>query len=497
MIKFTPEQQATVDYILEQIHAGAAGQNVIVSGQGGVGKTEMVCELVCMLLDEGYRVAVTAMTGKATAVLRGKVWKKIREKGMVDRVNKESGKKDQLLIETVQKLTKKTVVLGQTATGETKYSNTWRNPASFDYDVLIIDELSMVPNFVSLWWQKTRCRVIGLGDFCQLPEVVTAETQKELAGFRHDLKIPAQGMVSGYGVKVLKNLAQCQLTKVLRSDNDIANLCNDLRDFSMTRRELVDRMKYWAGKSPDIEYCTSISELETSDDWQIICYTNKTCQKINDQLALGFGYPEEDDKVLLFDNLNPLRMYNGDTIRFGDLLDRVAEYKQKRPIFVVFKWQGKMPNIRSVYAQERASAQSFMAYKEMSKKIAIDRAAMLPDIIMSAPFLGQGMGENYVDDLKDFRKQYTDDTEYVFSVIKQLEEVDKDLADYIVEALPRMPSCYIVNLDYGYAITTHKSQGSEYENVCYILEKFDKPLLYTGLSRAKKKLKIINLTKEA
>lgn len=70
MIVFTPEQQEIVDYILEQVNLGGMGKNVIVSGQGGVGKTEMVTEVVCMLLQMNKRVAVAAMTGKATAVLR-------------------------------------------------------------------------------------------------------------------------------------------------------------------------------------------------------------------------------------------------------------------------------------------------------------------------------------------------------------------------------------------------------------------------------------------
>ena len=48
-------------------------------------------------------------------------------------------------------------------------------------------------------------------------------------------------------------------------------------------------------------------------------------------------------------------------------------------------------------------------------------------------------------------------------------------------------------LDLGYAITTHKSQGSQWDTVILILENralhmLDKNLLYTGATRAQKKL---------
>lgn len=54
----------------------------------------------------------------------------------------------------------------------------------------------------------------------------------------------------------------------------------------------------------------------------------------------------------------------------------------------------------------------------------------------------------------------------------------------------------IANLDHGYAITVHKSQGSEYERVLFITHKsqstmFYRELIYTAVTRAKKHLVIL------
>lgn len=160
MITFTEEQQAIVDYIFEQIRLGSEGKNIIISGQGGVGKTEMICEVICMLLQENKSVAVSAMTGKATAVLRQKVNKKLFEKGMIfyDEKNEIqfTFNKNSLLIETIQKITKESKIVDVNESGETVYSNSWKNPLDFNYDVLIIDELSMIPQYVSFLVAKDK-----------------------------------------------------------------------------------------------------------------------------------------------------------------------------------------------------------------------------------------------------------------------------------------------------------------------------------------------------
>ena len=50
-------------------------------------------------------------------------------------------------------------------------------------------------------------------------------------------------------------------------------------------------------------------------------------------------------------------------------------------------------------------------------------------------------------------------------------------------------------MDLGYAITIHKSQGSEYDHVCIVIPEFNtfvtKKMLYTAVTRAKQKVTVL------
>lgn len=491
-INWTPEQKAVMDFLMEQVD-NPNGKNVVVSGSGGTGKTTIICELICQLLATDHKVAVTAMTGKATAVLRGKVNEAIREKGL--RFNK-----DNLLIETVTKITKKSKVMDVSTDGETKYSSVWRNPNLFNYDVLFVDELSMVPCYVSRWWQMTDCRVFGFGDECQLPEVVTQEIQADLSAFEHDLHLPRQKYTSGYGIKALKQLAQCQLHKVLRSDNEVALLCHDLRDFSQTKGDIVATIKKYADQYEHINYSTEMKDVICDPEWQILAFTNKMCQKLNDQMCIGGDrYPDLRDKILLYDNLNPLRLYNGDTLQFSKLMETINNYNARallrqggRQIRVCMKWRGRMPKPDG-NEFERMFYDQMVTYYREKKEVDALRVSQIPGIVTNSGFAPKLIDE-YMGMFDSVKSKNTDNGVIFNTFMEYLNANDIDMYQKIAEGAIPSPMLYFVKADYGYCVTTHKSQGSEYPKVCYLLEKFDKPLLYTGLSRAKTDLMIINLT---
>lgn len=491
-IQWTPEQQAVIDLLMEQVD-NPNGKNVVVSGSGGTGKTTIICELICRLLASGHKVAVTAMTGKATAVLRGKVNQAVREQDI--RFPKEN-----LLIETVTKITKKSKVLDVSTDGETKYSSTWRDPRTFPYEVLFVDELSMVPHYISRWWQMTDCRVFGFGDECQLPEVVTQEIQKDLSGFEHDLHLPKSKYTSGYGIKALKQLAGAQLHKVLRSDNEVALLCHDLRDFSQTKQQIVNTIKRYASEYEHINYSTDIHDIKQGEDWQILAFTNKMCQKINDDMCIGGDrYPALHDKILLFDNLNPLRLYNGDTVTFAKFLDTIAQYNGRalkrqggRQICVCMKWRGRMPTADGNEFEQRFH-QQVVQYYAQKKQVDNYRLMQVPEIFKSSGFAAKLVDE-YLEFFENLQQEGLPADAVFNNMIDYLQANDIDMYQRVSEQAYPAPMLYFVKADYGYCVTTHKSQGSEYPKVCYLLEKFDKPLLYTGLSRAKTDLMVINLT---
>jgi signal recognition particle GTPase len=130
-------------------------KNLILSGLGGTGKTSTLCDLAVALGAADYKVYLTTVSGKATGVLRNKVTKRIRELGK---------KSLPIKINTLQKITKKSAVLGYSDSGETLYSNSWLDPKDFDGDIVLVDEVSMCGQLYCKWMALTKALIVYIGD---------------------------------------------------------------------------------------------------------------------------------------------------------------------------------------------------------------------------------------------------------------------------------------------------------------------------------------------
>ena len=486
--ELTADQDKIVTYIREQLKSKQ--NNVIISAAAGCGKTTMICWLIADLVQEGYTVAAAAFTGKASGVLREKIHKAFKDKG----IEIPSDKK--LLIDTVSRITKKSKVIGISREGETQYLNEWRSPKTFQYDILVLDEASMLPHEIGVWASMGDFLTVYLGDFCQIREVKTEDNRQDLVRFKHDLKISNTNFVSGYGIRILERQAQCQLTEVLRSTGDITRLCNDLRDFTLSKKEVIRVIKDWAGKSEDIEYSTNYEDIDTEPNTQIIAYTNKMCAAINQELMIGDGYPSLLDKLIIHDNLSPVNIFNGTVILFKDFLHTIQEYNEaaKQKLFVVLKYQNRMPRKDSPSELERNFFQIYTQFKQAFASTARRRMNNLERVLRSS-FLSTTEVEQYLRDIEIIKKDEPDLEKCFIKLIDRLEAIDIDIARFVVDNSEQLPRLHMISCDLGYCITTHRAQASEYSKVCVIIEKWDRPLVYTACSRAKEKLKIIDLTK--
>lgn len=225
------------------------------------------------------------------------------------------------------------------------------------------------------------------------------------------------------------------LKEIMRQEMD-----NEIIEYSMKIRNgeklpLLDgkNLKIINGKD------LSVSMLKWAD--QILCATNKMRKDINNIMRLSYDFPIDEAVV-------------------GDKIICLKNY------WDIYDWKEEEPLINGTigYLTRRI---------EMFSKVLWNRHIYLSNIETTT-------GKEFVD--LHISKEILEGLELPYEPEK-LSKKERDLMD--------------LEFDYGYCITCHKSQGSEYNRIVGIEEKFPydkeehKRFLYTMLTRAKDKAVIV------
>lgn len=365
----------------------------VISGYAGAGKSTLVKFIVQNLpgIDPEEDVVYACYTGKAAQVLL--------KKG-----NKNVTTLHKLLYESIPK----------------PDGTFYRKPKpTIEYQIVIVDEVSMAPkNLMSLLFSHD-VFVIALGDPFQLPPVD---------------KDQDNGLLSKPDVF---------LDEIMRQslDSEIIQLSMKIRN-----QESID---YKTGSDiivmPKSDLNTGV--LQWAD--QILVGTNATRVAINNQMRdlLGRGSkPEEGDKVICLRNYWDNFADNDDPLVNGTIgyIDHVYESFNRLP-----RW-ADTPNIKVLYADFVSDSGADFGSLQMDEKQILT-------------------GERCLD----------------YRTIYRL------MSNWRTQNLVPM------EFTYGYAITGHKAQGSEWDKVLVMEEKFpfDKTeharWLYTCVTRASEKLVLV------
>jgi hypothetical protein len=277
----------------------------LIDGQAGVGKTSTIMYLFRFPEFSCFRVCFSAPTNKALNVMMEKLDDSTEEHPSL---HEEADEDDQTLQKTFMtffKLTKSRTSI--TVTGETRFETGDSESLQFNYDIVVIDEVSMIEKkpidclLVSVAKMTMgKPTIIFMGDDGQLPPVVDTAS---IIFDRHYQQVN--------GIKRLV------LTQIMRSRDRLSVFSQEIRQlipFSLETMLSHDlpaiRLKEWC--------CPQISHYTNRDAWLkeyvvrfklnledttnnrssnapiIIVYTNLECDTLNTECRnLIFDHPQE------------------------------------------------------------------------------------------------------------------------------------------------------------------------------------------------------------
>ena len=392
-MELTEKQEKGLETILTRYNLGL--KYTTISGYAGTGKSTLVKFAIAALGVREDRVAYATFTGKAAEVLRkkGNTGACTLHKLLYDHFPKPGG-------------------------GFIRKPKT-----SLDYDVVVVDEVSMAPKSMIDMLLSHRVYVIFLGDPFQLPQINKDES--------HD---------------ILEN-AHIFLDEVMRqaAESEIIQISMKIRN-----GEPIDFMK---GKEVIIIPKSALVEGHLTWADQILCGTNATRENINRQMREIYGFsglPQDGEKMIC------LRNYWDDCADNGDALVNGTTGILRNP---------------------------FETFRMIPNYIPIDNHRM--DVIQGDFVTSDGSTFNSVE----MDKKFLIDGVKCITDGKILFRLGK-LKNKIGDIVPR-------EFAFGYAITTHKAQGSEWDKVLVIEEKFPfskeehARWLYTAVTRASEKLVLV------
>ena len=449
----TSQQTEVIKQLSEFVENSSSNSLFLLKGYAGTGKTTLVSSLINSLWSVGKKVVLLAPTGRAAKVLS--VYSKksaftIHKKIYWMRTNSQGN----------------TYVTLQ----ENKHTNT----------IFVVDEASMIPDtsdkgfggrvllddLIEYVYSGVMCKLILIGDTAQLPPV--------------HLDISPALDENLLGVTYRKDVYSAELTQVVRQQSTSMVLEN--------ATHLRDKISANDFDTPQVKCNSEVVRLDVGMDIQealedaysnsgvegtvVICRSNKRANLYNQQIRARIRGLEDD-------------------ISTGDFLMVVRNnyFWLPETSKAGFIANGDMVEVMRIYEINEL-------YDCRFARISV-RLVDYPDeenlecIVLLDTLTSESPAMTY----EEYKKLY--------------DEVAKDYADIPKRAqrnkeIKQNPYFNALQVKFAYAITCHKSQGGQWENVFVEQGYFTSDMLskeyfrwlYTALTRTTKKLHLINFKKE-
>lgn len=478
----------------------------MIYGGPGTGKTAIMSEIIRLASQMGKKTLCLAFTGAATTRIRDTT----TENGVFDMTNIKTINMAITLVNQILDL----------------------NP-----DTIIIDEISMVSSglmaelFSAL--KTLNCRYIVIGDENQLEPIEWGNFMKRLNG---------------------TPIAKYHLTENFRSEKTIISVCDDLineerilnhknvnwniasDDYRIMEGDipyLEQLISHYAKKFENNPALTEEQNMELfskyRDKFTIVCPYVKICHQINPIFQKHFMMNVKE-KTIIGDTV----FYLGDRVMklVNDYGINVMNGEQGKiikvnPNYIVCMFRNKPETITPYVERSKfAAMKAFVRYNKIrfypyevtkdgtkkeksSAQIKLEISQLkeiyLSPVVKNSSIIGESSGEqqgseplknegvnqfhSYTQSKQNYNDPPRETIELYFELLEEYPQAMCNIQDE-AEFLNIKQVCL------AYALTTHKSQGSQYDYVIFFLNgKFNSFVtinnVYTAMSRAKKHLDIL------
>lgn len=405
-----------------------------LSGSAGTGKTFLISYIIENILKLSEdEVAFIAYTGKAASVI-------------AQRTGRETSTIHRLIYNPVE--VEKIIKLSGSEQ-KVKKIEFLKKPSIGMYRLIVLDEISMVDQHILEDLMSYGIKTLCCGDMAQLPAIVKQNNLLESPDYNLT-KIMRQ-----QGDSVILKLAEM-------AKNGVSIPIGNYGDAIVVQKESLSN--------------EDLGKILLKAD-QVICGTNKTRIQLNNFIRQlkgididRFKLPLKGEKIICCSNnyevfLDKERRYNlvNGTIGYCET-DTVS--KEKSLGVIDFKPDFISEITEDVVFDTGIFLDGVFKYEPHSKAIETLDGKILPKI--------------------SFKKDAMDD----------LDTLKNKISDFIEAKVSAVEEVVINQFEFAYAISCHKSQGSEWDNIVIFDEKsiFRKDAdkwLYTAITRARKKLIIL------
>lgn len=432
-ITLTDKQQEIFDNFISRVHDYPGRSECVLVGYAGTGKTTLVAEIV-KNLHKGYNIAVTSPTHKANSVIRNMLMNNVglkKEDAQVSTIHSFLGLK--LVYE------KNHQVLKHDA--QSKNSNSY-------VDILIVDECSMISeemyNHILNQIHRVRRAILFIGDSCQLPPV-------EAEGTIGETKLSPT-----FDVPV-----KYELTDVLRQamDNPIINVATQIRECIGTHRNPMDILNNLNGMD-------TIMPIP-DDDLFLDVYKEFICENIGSA-----------SKIYDFVQENKIIAYTNYRVNVANIYIRNEVFPQHQETEFV---KGEPIVFETVTENCSYTVQQMIQCPEVGQE----------DFLGISCWKFRLPNGNYILGVGPYsRLAYN---EYLEALVKKIEKKE---TNPLTQRPYGWQDYYVIKnkinvINYPYATTAHKSQGSTFDNIWFDTDFIDRipnndtkcRIMYTAMTR--------------